>query len=554
VEGSDQMYPSSVMAGTYKALSPPCFNWMATTDILNQMNNLPEKVYMENSLENSKPPEYIFKAFFESGLTGLKKPKKVILSDDTTDYWDATSRFTMELYYNGESEEFIDEWMTLGTQNKVSSHYTDMWGSRDAEMKKKKPLEIMYEFEQTPTECSVTPESETIAINDSMEIGISGFKGFYGGKPKSFNRIIVHSLYGIITNGAECDIGPDYRVFTLADENIKVKYRAPSECEITEDRITIYNSCDILPESKWPLKKTEMNERISEKIINITCWDATLVLKKQIMKEIVKNKTEDSFNGGCKQHSEEHYTLNENIETSVFVALELEYTVDMPLFNQTFEYYKPLSVRLSSFNYTSKDSKIMTGDNSGSGCAQSGYETKVDKNRIIGNREIQGMGTITQSRWILVIDNETRKAVKINPAGYSIDYEITETEIINSKVWSDKGPKTESKTNMKESDETFKLGPVADPMTDPTIKQSDTWVQDYLERQGVKLPEGVKIPKQDNSDAQKEIAPDILVKFGDGETSFGGEGSKEINEPNEYGYEREKRNYSWNMTRKKINK
>lgn len=48
------------------------FYWMATSDILKQMNNMPEKKIMEYSLGHTKPPEYIFKALYENGLTGLK--------------------------------------------------------------------------------------------------------------------------------------------------------------------------------------------------------------------------------------------------------------------------------------------------------------------------------------------------------------------------------------------------------------------------------------------------------------------------------------------------
>ena len=554
VEGSGLMYPSSVMARTYQAVSPPCFYWLATHEALKQFENLPEKEILEYNLKHGKPPEYIFKTLFESGLSGLKRPMKVILTDDTTDYYNVTSRFTMELYYNGETEEFIDKWVTLGTQNDVSYHYRAMWENKDAEMKTKSPLDVMYKFEQIPTECSVIPEKETIAINDSMEIEVSDFKGFYGGKPKSFNRIIVHAFHGMITNGAKCDIGPDYKVFTLDNENIKVKYRAPGECDITDDRITIFNSCDILPKSKWPLDKTEMKEQIAEKKINISCWDATLILKKQVTKEIVNKKSKENVKGNCKQRIKEQYKLNETIDASVFVALELEYSIDMPVFNQTFEYYKPVSVNLSSFNYVSKDSKIMTGDNSGMGCANTGYETKDEKQRTLNNRKIQGKGSATQARWILVIDNKTKKALKIIPAGYGIDYKITETESIHTSVWGDKGTKNHSKTNTKTAEKTFKLGPVADPITDPTVKSSNKWVKDYLERQGVKLPEGVQIPKQENSDVKKDIPPDILVKFGDGETNFGGEGSKLINKPNENGYEKEDLHYLWQMTRKKKNK
>ena len=557
VEGSDKMHASSIYGITYEALLSNwqhCFSWIMTSRDLQQFEGMPEKEIMDFNLKHGKPPEYIFKALFESGLEGVKKPSPRILTTDTVDFVEAKSRFTMELYYNGETEEFVDKWVTLGTMNRVSPHYQAMCRNNKAEMKKKNPVDVMYEFEQIPTDCSVNPDRDIIAINDSMEIEISDFEGYYGGKPKPFNRIIVHALYGRITNGTECDIGPDYKVFTLENESVTVNYRSPTECEKTEDRITVFNSCDILPESKWPLKKTEMKDRIIEKNINISCWDATLVVKKKVIREEVKDKSEDSFNGNCKSHNEEHYKLNETIDASVLVALELEYSVDMPIFNQTYEYYKPIDENISYFNYTSSDSKILNGNHSGSGCAKVGDKTTVQKQRTLNNSEIQGKGTITETRWIVAIDNETQKAVKIIPAGYDLDYQITEKESMHSVVWSDDGTNEDSKTDSKTSDKTFSLGPVEDPIPDPTVKNNNRWVQDYLKRQGINLPEGVQIPDQEDSEVQEEIPPDILVTFGDGETNFGGEGSKTLNKPNEYGYENEEQTYFWQMTRKKKNK
>jgi len=284
VEGSDKMHASSIYGVTYQAVSPPCFYWLATPDILKKFEGImPEKEILEYNMKYGKPPEYIFKALFESGLTGVTKPKKVILSTDTTDYVEATSRFTMKLYYNGETEELVDKWVTLGTKNRVSSHYQSMCKNKDSEMKKKNPLDVMYEFEQIPTECSVNPESETIHINNTMEIDITDFEGYYGGKPKHFNRIIVHALYGTVTNGSECDIGPDYKVFTLDDGLVTVNYQAPGNCETKNDRITVFNSCDILPPSKWPMKKTAIKDRIIEKNIDVICdweWSGTMTVEK----------------------------------------------------------------------------------------------------------------------------------------------------------------------------------------------------------------------------------------------------------------------------------
>jgi len=62
---------------------------------------------------------------------------------------------------------------------------------------------------------------------------------------------------------------------------------------------------------------------------------------------------------------------------------------------------------------------------------------------------------------------------------------------------------------------------------------------------------GVPIPNVSNEETIKEIHPDILVKSGDGKTSFGGDGSRRIRKELEDGYEEENLFYNWQM---KVNK
>jgi hypothetical protein len=453
---------------------------------------------------------YVIKAYIQTGGTG----ETVVASTSTYD-------FSISGAQNG--KKVAQDLMPL------------MQHIRDFEKRKRdEDKEVVIAPDGKGAVKEIKPEKEIIMVGEPTKVEI---------KLIDCDGVPIKDMDVTLTSEAG-SFAPE-KVKTDRDGKAKSEFTA--ECNPGKSTLTMEFK------ARFPYSNTK-DEFGETKGINITCWDATLELKKQVTKEIVKNKSEDSFEGNCKQHSEEHYKLNETIDASVFVDLELEYSVDMPVFNQTYEYYKPKSVNLSSFNYTSRDSKIMTGDNSGMGCASGGYETKVEKVRTLDKREIQGKEAINQARWILAIDNKTKKAVKIIPAGYGIDYEITENESINSSVWSDKGTKNDSKTNTKTSDKSFKLGPVKDPIPDPTVKSNSQWVKDYLERQGVNLPPGVNIPTQDNKDAQGEINPDLLVKSGDGETNFGGEGSKPIYEPNEYGYEKEDLHYSWHMTRKKKNK
>ena len=175
-------------------------------------------------------------------------------------------------------------------------------------------------------------------------------------------------------------------------------------------------------------------------------------------------------------------------------------------------------------------------------------ETNVDITRITTTNKIEGEEYISQfPPWILVIDNESEKAVKLIPAGYAIEYEYSETEIVES---SGKDTK-ESSSTTKQGKKTFKLGPVGEKGPDPTAKKSDTWIQDYLTAQGVEIPAGVPIPKVSNEEAAKEIQPDILVSFGDGETGFGGRGELLIDKKLDDGFERINLSYNWRMTKKK---
>ena len=148
---------------------------------------------------------------------------------------------------------------------------------------------------------------------------------------------------------------------------------------------------------------------------------------------------------------------------------------------------------------------------------------------------------------MLVIDNETEKAVKLIPAGFNVVYEINETENINSVIYTDHGPERDSKTSKKTRERSFALGPVAEEVPDPTIKTSNTWIHEYLEDQRIDIPVGVPIPNVSNEETIKEIHPDILVKSGDGKTSFGGDGSRRTRKELEDGYEEENLSYNWHM-------
>jgi hypothetical protein len=307
---------------------------------------------------------------------------------------------------------------------------------------------------------------------------------------------------------------------TDANGEVILVYKAGSE-----DR-NIHITASFQPED-YP-EKVEGKGSITVKPVE---YEARLIITKNLNRVLQTNRED------VKKENVNHRQLNETINASATVYLKLIQTQEMPLFDQTWEYYQPIQVSISSFNCNYKETKHMSTPDS---------ETHVDITRITTTNKIEGEEYISQfPPWMLVIDNESEKAVKLIPAGYAIEYEYNETEIVES---SGKDTK-ESSSTTKQGKKTFELGPVGEKGPDPTAKKSDTWIQDYLTAQGVEIPAGVPIPNISNEETVKEIQPDILVSSGDGKTSFGGRGERLIDKKLEYGFERINLNYYWNMTR-----
>ncbi|MBS0010089.1 MAG: hypothetical protein KFF49_01680 [Bacteroidales bacterium] len=491
---------------------------------------------------NPEEPEYSFDVEMVSGL------------DEYTDEGrPVRSKITVELYFDGEQRELVHRWIAYGTWDTVSNSGNSSLGlfnKLDASLRDGPDIiELLERFEKRPVDCRVDPEKEELDAGEVIDIEISDFTDVFGEKSREFNRLVVHAYSGEIVNGEPCEIGPDYRVFKVDNGTVKVKYRASTECNETVDRLTVYSSCEILPEDRCPINETNIKERVIEKNLKIKCYDASIMIKKQYDRILRTSGKEIHNDGSCVTTYNESHDINESIEASVSLSLKLEQVVDMPIMNQTWEYYKPVSVSLGGFSYSYIEKLFDASNVSGASCS-GGHETNVDRNRNLGSRDIADKEYVTQNMWMLVIDNESGKALKIIPAGYNIEYDINELETINGTVHSNP-PKKESSSSNREMSRTFKLGPVGEEIPDPTIKKSDTWMEDYLKRQGVDLPPGVKIPTPSNEGTIKNISPDILVKTGDGISSFGGRGENTVDKEIVNGTESIREYYTWTMRRNK---
>jgi len=167
-------------------------------------------------------PEYVFQATFEPGLGGTE-----IFVHRGSEHL-LRSRFSLELWYDGDEREFVKKWETKGSLETIHSHYQRMFINSDAVLRDEVALEnLLWEFEQTPIRCDISPAEITVRSNETREIRLTGFSGL-SGPSKSFNRIVVKVDDGEILNGEPLDSNPDARVFKVGGGNVSVEYSAPS--------------------------------------------------------------------------------------------------------------------------------------------------------------------------------------------------------------------------------------------------------------------------------------------------------------------------------------
>jgi hypothetical protein len=244
-----------------------------------QVEDYAEKVSQVQSDFGSgwKFPEYTFKVSFISGLPGTEP--------DPLTGRPIVSRFTLAIYFLGEQEELVQQWTAFGTlstdrlsQTTGFGHYNKMRKI----LKNSAPIHsILWTFEKMPDVCDIRPEKQEVLLQEEINIALSNFRDALGEQCRDFNRIIVHAYQGKIINGAKCSIGPGYKVFRLDQQPITLRYKAPIECDEDQDRITVFNSCDILPIEKLPLHATQFYKEIAEKEIRLrrSKWSGTLTIE-----------------------------------------------------------------------------------------------------------------------------------------------------------------------------------------------------------------------------------------------------------------------------------
>jgi hypothetical protein len=172
-----------------------------------------------------------------------------------------------------------------------------------------------YYFEGTydcVKEPVIRPEKDNIEPDEEIKIYLSDFRDKNSNSSQEFNRILVCCSEGKILNGVRYSSGANYRVFKLDQQPINIKYKAPDD-KSGFIQITVFNSCDILPVNKTPLRETRIGKQISTYSLNMSQaeWTGRLTY-------------EFSTNFNCKHGTARIIEENKHLEQKADLKLTLD--------------------------------------------------------------------------------------------------------------------------------------------------------------------------------------------------------------------------------------
>ena len=225
------------------------------------------------SFRGEKPPEYYFTASYETNLKGRIK-----------------SRLSISLYF--EDGELIHNWKTESDRPTVTFHWhlRNMFITPSALFRKWVPLDItlLNDFEKRPEKCDINPDKEELFPGQEIKVKLSNIVDFEGRKSREFNRIVVQAVKGEIVGGTALVSDPDLKAFQVEKEDVTFTYIAPDEenSQATEDKIIVYNSCDILRKDEYPMAKTELKDKIDEKKMELVRADAIMTISQKTVQNL----------------------------------------------------------------------------------------------------------------------------------------------------------------------------------------------------------------------------------------------------------------------------
>ena len=403
----------------------------------------------------------------------------------------------------------------------------------------------------------------TESTNDNVESSGDNSETIPAGSLSNF-EILVEPYRNIIYNGEQTTITIDLHSFDSAGQKIQ-GFRQEVELHVTglvdgtvvpgSGKIILDNigiawiyykagekdkqikiSAVYTPEDNSPAVKNEA--AITVKPLE---YEATLTLDGTSTNRVRSSYTRKQSDG----IERGNYSSDERTGASFYVPLKLENAGDMPMINQRWEYYKPLDINLSSFKATYRSKQYDYSSHSGFGVEQT-----IIKNKNPLKSQIPEKEYLLRSNIILIIDKKTDKVVKIATLGFPVEFYWDETENRTGRSWNPDGSEPINDFNHKTDDLStiFTPGPVEDPVPDPTITSTAESLRTYLKNLGTPLPGNIEIPEEEE---KAEIEPDLLVKYGDGKTFFGGRGKKIIDNSEGTNISRKEMTFNWSVTRRK---
>lgn len=187
---------------------------------------------------------------------------------------DGDWRLVLNLFYNGTTRELVGTWTTTGSPGGCLNR---MFKNDDAVVKRLKPIEAtsLSDFEKRPHDCDIRLSKDEVMPGETVDVAVEDIRDSRGQTSRGFNRIVVEAKEGEIMGGVKLESNPSQSAFKVGNGKVFFVYKRPDSCDLREDTISIYNSCNIFGEDVSPLAKTEIKNKIGEKKIKLSCADVT---------------------------------------------------------------------------------------------------------------------------------------------------------------------------------------------------------------------------------------------------------------------------------------
>ncbi len=147
----------------------------------------------------------------------------------------------------------------------------------------------LYEYERVPTTATLEFEKEPLEAGEETTVTIN-LTDDWGRSPKKWQRIMVTTKEGEITNGVNCVDEEKAWAFKCGDGKVQIKYRPPEDCEDKTETFKVYNSCTWGQEWVRPMRVIDEKDIICEREIEIVDLQPSSCTVKPEKKELNGNE------------------------------------------------------------------------------------------------------------------------------------------------------------------------------------------------------------------------------------------------------------------------